>query len=294
MGKSLGTIAGGVAGFVIGGPAGAAVGAGLGAGLDDAGRKEADAMQGIADAQANEQRGARDTALRFAEATPRELEQLTRAVQLNEADIERKERLLASSDPAIMEAGTQALQLLRGEEAKVIGPMRDQFAKDEQKLRAQLQQQLGPGYETSTAGIQALRAFEQKKNMAFANAQQQTLGQLLGVAQDSSARFGTQQNLQNASGIANQFGNIQERKIGALLGTPQTAAGSQFVGQLASARNQQQTIGSVLQLGAMAYGGAFGGSGMGASTPVAPTGGSLAGNYTLNSGAGITVPTYNL
>lgn len=252
------------------------------------GQNAARAQGDIAEAKERQERSDRDKALGFAEATPDELKQLNQSIALNEGDIARKQKLLDSSDPALIEAGKQALQLLRGEEAKTLGPLKNNIAKQESALREKLQAQLGSGYENTTAGIQALQAFNEQANGAIAGAQDNALGRLLGVAQDSSARYGMQSNIQNSNGLAGMFGNIQNRKISAINGTQINNAGSQFVGGLQEARNNQQTIGNAINLGSTLYsGGAF--SGGGGTSPTASS-----NPYTLNSGAQITVPQYSL
>lgn len=206
------------------------------------GQRAAKAQGDIAKANLEQQQGDRALALSFAEASPEELAQLNRSIALNEADITRKQKLLDSSDPALIEAGEQALKLLKGEEAKTLGPLKAQFDQQESELRSKLAAQLGPGYENTTAGIQALEAFNQQKNSVYANAQQNALGALLGVAQNTSANYGTQQNLQNSGTLAQLFGNIQGRKINALTGSPITNAGAGFVGDLMSARENTKWV----------------------------------------------------
>ena len=258
-----------------------------------AGENAARAQGDIAEAQLGQQRSDRDLALKYAEPSPEELAQLNRAIALNEGDIQRKEKLLASSDPALIEAGSQALKLLRGEEAKTLGPLKTNIAKQESALREKLTAQLGSGYENTTAGIQALQAFNEQANAALSGAQESSLARLLGVAQDTSGRYGMQSNITNASGLAGMFGNLNERKISAINKTPITNAGAQFVGDMQSARNMQNAIGGAINLGSTLYGaGAF-------SSPTAAIGtGStpnpLAGQYTLNSGASITPSPYKL
>jgi len=219
-----------------------------------AGKKAAKAQGDIAMAQLEQQREDRDLALKYAEPTPDELNQIQRGITLNENDIARKEKLLASSDPALIEAGSQALKLLRGEEAKTIAPLKANIAKQESALRERLQAQLGPGYENTTAGIQALQAFNEQANAAVTGAQQSSLAQLLGVAQDTSGRYGMQSNIANTAGLAGLFGNISNRQVSAINQTPITGAGAQFIGDLQNARTSQQATGRAIQIGGIASG----------------------------------------
>jgi hypothetical protein len=235
----------------------------------------ANAQGKIAEQQMAQQKDDRALALRFAEATPEELAQLNRSISINEADIQRKEKLLASADPALIEAGTQALALLRGEESKTLAPLRNQFQKQESELRNKLAAQLGSGYETSTAGVQALQALRDSQSMQLAQAQENTLGQLLGVAQNVSGQgFGNA--ISNTATLGQLFGDIQKRKLAALQGSPIDTAGSQFVGDLQraragvkSAKKGAEIIGTIIgsASGNPAAGGGGGGSAGQAASP---------------------------
>lgn len=215
--------------------------------------KGADAQGKYAQAQEGQERADREAALKYAEATPEELANLNRMIQVNEADIARKEKLLASVDPAIIEAGRQALALLKGEKAASLDPLSKEFDAGESKLREKLMAQLGAGYETSTAGIQALSAFNQKKDMTLADAQSKTLGQLLGVSQNVSAQ-GYSQNVAAGATLGQMLGNIQGRKINAITGNPIDSAGSQFVGDMARARAGTGIFDNALKFAGMAAG----------------------------------------
>jgi hypothetical protein len=248
-----------------------------------AGQEAADAQGQIAEAQLNQQRSDRDRSVAAAEPTPQEIAQLNRAIALNESDVIRKEKLLASSDPALIEAGKQALELLNGAEAKTLGPLKSKIAKEEQTLRQRLAAQLGPGYENTTAGLQALQAFNEQSSNALSTAQNQTLGQLLGVAQDTSSRYGNQTNIANAGTFSSLFGNQSARRVNAITGSPITNAGAQFVGDLQSARNAQQTFGQILQIAGIASGAGAFNTGAKAS-PTASTQTAQVGNLNNNYG----------
>lgn len=224
---------------------------------------EAARQQGnIAEAQMSQQERQRQEALRYVDPTKnaggQEIKRLEDAIRLNDLDIARKQKLLESADPAVLEAGKQALGLLRGEEAKTLTPLKNNIARQEQALRTKLQAQLGPGYENTTAGIQALQAFNQQANDAISTAQQNSLGQLLGVAQDTSSRYGLQSNIQNNATISQIFGEQGGRQANIAINSPVSAAGAQFVGDLQQARGVQQTAGQLINLGSTLYGaGAF-------------------------------------
>jgi osmotically-inducible protein OsmY len=212
----------------------------------EAGRRAAGAQEDIAKAQLGQQRADRSLAARYAEPTPEELAQLSKSISLNDQDIARKQKLLDSSDPALIEAGKQALNLLRGEEAKSLNPLRQQQAKDRLKLEDNLRARLGSGYANTSAGIQALAAFDEGSQRALFDAQERSLASLLGVAQFSQGAGNLQQNIYMSSALTGQQGAINQRKINAILGTPITASGAEFVGGLQNARNDAQLGGSII------------------------------------------------
>lgn len=190
----------------------------------------------------------RDLALQAAEFSPEELASLDRATAVNEQDIVRKERILASTDPAIIESGKQALQLLRGEEAATLDPIRRQRQEQRERLRARLRSQLGTGFETSTAGIQALNDFDQGTDTVLSNAQQQSISQLLGISAGFSAA-GLQTNIGAATTLAQVRGQAAGRRVGAITGTPLVPrtttsqfAGAPFVQGALEARADQGLI----------------------------------------------------
>ena len=241
------------------------------------GREAAEAQGRMAEAQLAEQRETRRLATAAAEPTPQEMQQIERSIALNEQEITRKQRLIDSSDPALIEAGQQALKLLQGAEAKTLDPIRKQREKERAKLQDRLKSKLGSGYETSTAGIQALSSFDEATANTIAGAQQQSLAQLLGVAQSTSAGYGMQNNIANSGTLAGMYANQSNRRVAAISGTPVTAAGAQFVGDLQAARAEQGNYNTLANMGVqagMAYatggastifpaaGGAGGGGGM--------------------------------
>lgn len=99
-----------------------------------------------------------------------------------EKNLSRQEQLIGQIDPTIIEASQQALRLLKGEESSTLNPLKAQRNQQRQKLINSLREQLGPGAETSTAGIQALTRFDSESGNLFAGAQQQALSNMGGIA----------------------------------------------------------------------------------------------------------------
>lgn len=232
--------------------------------------KDADRLAGAAQGAAMAQQREAGAAFRqFKEgiepATTKSLAQQDQAIAAQERNLGRLEKLAAEIDPAVIEASQQALALLRGEESKTLSPVRKQREMGRQKLLNTLRERLGPGAETSSAGMQALNAFDAETDQLLAGAQQSALGQLGnlttqfraagpdllrqagGLASLSQGRFGTQ--LQASQGLF----DARRPMMG--------AAGSQFTGQMVRAQQGQALTNSLFQLGGMAAGAALGGGG---------------------------------
>ncbi len=95
-----------------------------------------------------------------------------------EKNLARQEALISQIDPTIVEASQQVLKLMRGEDSTTLSPLKRQRELQRQKLLNSLREQLGPGAETSTAGIQALTRFDSESANIFGGAQQQAMGTL--------------------------------------------------------------------------------------------------------------------
>lgn len=241
-------------------------------------RASARAAGDAANAQLNQQNADRAQAMRYAEATPDELNNMQKAIAFSENDIARKTKLLESADPALIEAGKNALNLLKGQEASTLAPLKANIAKQESKLRESLLAKLGPDYENSTAGIQALQAFNEQANSSLANAQQQSLGQLLGVVQNTAAG---NSNLNNQMSLGQLLGSYQGRKINALQGFGVDPSLG-YQGAIQGSRVFRNTLQDAAQIGGTFLGAVAGTSGAGAAT------GGAGGGQTLGATLGGT------
>lgn len=255
------------------GTAGAIVGGSIVGGLlqRDAARKQARAQERAARAQLSAEeraraeeikfrRETREQALEFAKFRPEEIAAIERATELNEQDLARKERLLDSVDPALMNAGQQALELLQGQEAAILDPVRRQRQEQKQALEERLQRQLGTGFRTTTAGLQALNDFDEGTDRLLAQAQQDSISQLLGVSQNVRNIANLGSNITNAQNLAQLQGTEARRQVAAVTQTPLvpqaqiTNAGAPFVGDALRAQADQQFLGQLtgsLTLGAL-------------------------------------------
>jgi hypothetical protein len=231
-----------------------AAGAGL-AGQFITGRRIAEAQAGAAEAELAEARRTREQAIELAEPTPEELAQIDRAVELNEQDIARKTKLIEASDPAIIEAGRQALQLLRGEEARTLDPVRRARQEQRERLQDTLRSELGSGFATSTAGQQALNRFDQETDSLLAQEQDRSLGRLLGVAERTTQQQGLAGAVRRTGGLADLIAAPGRRQASLISQTPITPfAGAQFVGDIKRAQNLQNLFGQLTGISAAAGG----------------------------------------
>ena len=284
-----GALVGGTIGFLVGGPVGLAIGAGLGGTLG-AGQASAAAQQRqansaleIARQDLQFQRDRVGAAVQSALPSAAELGAISRLlstktdlVRRSASFLDRQEEILAAVDPAIREAGTQALELLQGKQAAILTPLRRDREQRRRDLENQLAGDIGSGFRNSSAGIEALGRFDDETDTLLVNSQQQALTTLLGIsvaarpnlAGDISSLFGTQIGLDQSVLAAEQ--NIENRKLAAITGTNVSsqsllsASANSQAGEVARQQTLQQLFGTVEQLGGIALGQQLG-------TPAPPT-----------------------
>lgn len=309
--------AGGISGAATGalagatlGPIGAGVGAGIGllGGLLGASAQDSssDAYQQMAQAQLEAQQQNRNLAMGFAAPTMDELQNqeqmysnMQRLYSYQLASHQRDSQILESQYPGIVAAAKNMYNLQTGKEAPILAPLRQQQQYDRQKLQNQLQTQLGSGWETSSAGIEAMTRFDQNSQMSLQQAQLQAMG---AVSSASNALTGDYQSVngnQNRDALSigelgNYYGSnlnsIQSRQISAANQTSITPyAGANNVAQYLNGQYGATTYKNILGTGAgavTAYGvnkNFGGGSGASMSDYSLPKGSAPAGNP--NAGA---------
>jgi hypothetical protein len=212
---------------------------------------------------------------------------LDRDIKNQEKNLSRQEQLISQLDPTIIEASQQALRLLKGEQASSMGPLKQQRDMQRQKLLASLRAQLGPGAETSTAGIQALTRFDMETGQLMSGAQQQMLGTLGNVSsQFTSQRPDMLREISGLSGFGQAQTDLQFRRAAALSNARQglqQTAGAQHIGGM-MAGQQQQAMGNQLVNLAGTVGGSFlGGGGQQKQTDTNVFGTQAGGSY-FNTG----------
>lgn len=206
-----------------------------------------------------------------ASSSVEELIQYQKALEQQAQSVARNEKIIAAMDPAILKLGEQLANVAGGGSTGMTNARKYQ----REQLLASLRSQLGPGAETSSAGIMALSAFDRET----AGMQTQELGslsQIFGNMAGQQSGFG-QNNVSGTAGIGQLFGNVAARKVGAITGGQSLvnqagsnllqagnqvtqAAGADFVGAQLRGQAQMSLINQGIKAGAMAYGaGAFGG-----------------------------------
>jgi len=254
-------------------------------------------QQGIADA------------IRAADS-PQELAALEKAMESQEKFLQRQEQVLANIDPAVIEAAEQTLAVLRGDESQFLDPVRQERARQREDVVNMLREQMGPGAETSTAGIQALNKFDAETNMLISEQRQRGLNQLWGIANQGATSSVSAQNAAagGLGALGQAFGDRAQRMANTRLGGLDRAissanleqgafanlmnaqqglaagAGSNQVGNLIASQGQQSFINQGLQLAMMAMGASAGGPAGAAAAGAA--GSSMGGTSYLSNNPG--------
>jgi hypothetical protein len=200
-------------------------------------------------------------------ATIEGLANTDKAIALQTQNIDRQSKLIAQLDPTIVEASQQALKLLQGQDSSTLAPVKNQRSTQRQQLVNQLRAQLGPGAETSTAGIQALNKFDSETSNVLNSAQQSWLGQVGNTAtqfngvkpQMLNEIMGLDNLYQNKSGMQFQQASLLNSAANPVISN----AGAQYTAEaLKGKQNQafgQSLFNAAVQGGAMAMtGGASG------------------------------------
>ena len=221
-------------------------------------------------------------------------------------NLSRQEQLISQIDPTIIEASQQALKLLRGEQSSTLAPLQAQRNTQREKLLNSLREQLGPGAETSTAGIQALNRFDAETANVLGAGQQNALQQLGQTAgQFNSVRPDMLREISGFGALNQQRYQIGQNSADARFKWAQAlqpgmqglanSAGAQYVGQPMIGQGNQafgnQLIGAGAQIGA-AY--ATGGTSLmaqGASQQAARTQSNANSAQIDQASSGFTMPT---
>lgn len=150
-------------------------------------------------------------------ATSGGIAQFEKDIANQEKNLARQEQMISQLDPTIIEASQQALRLLRGETSSTLAPLKRQRDMQRQKLVNSLREQMGPGAETSSAGMQALTMFDSETDNLFAGAQQQALSNLGSIsAQFTAQRPDMFREIAGRSNFGQGASNLLFQQAGAL------------------------------------------------------------------------------
>ena len=200
-----------------------------------------------------------------------ELSAVDASLAAGEKQIAADEKLFASIDPSLLEASNQVLNILKGGQSSAGGAFDSQRAIQRQKLLASLREQLGPGAETSTAGIQALTRFDSETGQLAAGVRESSLNNLMGLigtGRSIADRGRSAQSMQASFDLKNSLVGRQlqagQLNLNALMGGNQdvmNTVGSQYTEQLIRGRGQQQDHNTGVQFMSSIWGGKWGGKG---------------------------------
>lgn len=254
--------------------------------------KAADAAQQAAQAQAEQAAANRaaimgiagktaDAATKLANSTPQELNILGQSYEAASTNLSQQQKLMASIDPALMEASKQALDIMRGGNAAANGPMMQMRQQQRAQLVNSLRAQFGPGAENTSIGQKQLQQFDMESQSSFQQNQQNSLGQLMGIATSG----GNGANVNNAIGgletVGQGYSALQNRQ----LSTAMNLGEMQISGIAGTNVGMLQTAGA----GSVAAG--LQGQGMASiGNSIANTGGMLGSAYLMRGQGGMPAP----
>lgn len=265
--------------LLIGGAIAAAVGgvtAAVGGANAAAGKQSAAmAQKAAADAAAEKIRSA-------AAPTAGELAQLSsnvanqqRMMDVHEAALKRDEKVLGSMDANALAGGKQMNDMMKGKEAQILAPLKRQREIQRREREQQLSQQMGPGWQSSTAGMEQMNRFDNDTDMITQQAQTQAFNSLAGfLGMNAQSRTSLQsEELQGFQGIGQlgasnmaSMGNIQQRQMQgeeAIGGMKMKTAGAEYAGQISMGKTMEGLGGSLMSMGGSAIGSAIGSMGRG-------------------------------
>src|SRR5574343_1672223 len=170
------------------------------------------------------QRADREKAFEYAKGaavpSPQELANLEKMTEANDkryqeaiAQIDKYDDLLDQVDPIMKETGDQTLQLLRGEQSKILQPAMKIRQQQRDAYMNQLAARLGPGFRTTSAGVMAMNKFDSDTEMQMVEIQNQALNNVSAMNQQYiGASEGSRRNV---AGLTDQANQSRQLGIGA-------------------------------------------------------------------------------
>lgn len=226
-------------------------------------------------------------AMDLAKASPQEMQAYEQSLKAAGTQLDADQRLMASIDPAIMEASHQVLSLLKGEQSGIGNAQGTMRAQQRQQMVDSLKSQYGPGAESSSIGQRALRQFDMETANLSGQSRSGELSSLFGVINNRPNMINSG-NMFNAAG--NNYAQLQNRQLNAKLqsgnifmnalsggnAAVMQNVGSQYVGPMMEARQNAQLFNTGATILGTMYGGPAGGK---AANSMTNPGTQAGGNY---------------
>jgi hypothetical protein len=157
----------------------------------------------------------------------------TTALNSSLSSIAKQQSQLDAMDPQVKQAGQDLYDLLTGHASAVLAPMQQQMARQRQNMMDSLSSQLGPGFMTSSAGINAIVQFDEQSAVTLQNAQLNAVSQM-------TSTYGS------LAGMQNQGQNAVTSQTGEAFGRAMTADQSVLqANQFATQRMMAGTLGAM-------------------------------------------------
>lgn len=220
------------------------------------GKQQADAQQGIANAQQYQANLERQYNMNVAAPTAGEIEMLQNQLQnynqtlgLQQAQLQRDTSLYNTLNPQLM-------SLLNGGSAPTLSPYMNIVGQQRNQLSTDLARQLGPGWEQTTAGQQALQNFNLQSSNQGAQIQQSYMGTLMAnqLALGSSIAGQANQGAQTLGALGKDYMSgamgLQGQQLQASMGSSMTPyAGAQYAGDLMRGQMWSNMGSSMMNMG---------------------------------------------
>lgn len=183
--------------------------------IGDAANAQIAATQQALQAQIQERQQITALATQSAQMSPSEINSINSILNTKGAalastmqSINQQQTQLNAMDPNVKAAGQNLYNLLSGQAAATLAPLQKQQQMQRSQQMNALAQQLGPGFMSTSAGIEAMTKFDTQQSLALTQAQQSALGQI------TSTYLGLSGNQQQGqanitSGIGNAFAQSQ-------------------------------------------------------------------------------------
>lgn len=135
--------------------------------------------------------------------TPEQMATHSAAISQQEKVVQRQEQLAQNINPALIQAGSNLNEVLKGGSSPQSAAFQSQRQNARTQLIDQLKGQYGAGAETSSAGQQALQRFDQDTQSQLANLNNSYIQQLSGISLN-----GMSQTTQSGNSVAANLQNI--------------------------------------------------------------------------------------